>query len=161
MGIVNDIIDGIDSFFAGNGDGAGDRAGRGRIDRLCRQLGWEVDGREGDTVILRFNHRTEGACDVRVTGGDSSLAMFLAGSRAAVRGEVPEEVLGYLLLRNAKAGAGGWVIHAGDDGTVSFHMLYRALGAGLDAAALKWICEGMAGEVSAFDARMRRAGFLR
>jgi hypothetical protein len=161
MGIFNDIIDGIDSFLS-NGTADGNRTERGRIERLCRQLGWSLDGREGDTLILRFNHRTQGACDVRVTGGDSALVMFLASSRAAVWGQqVPEEVLGYLLLQNAKAGTGGWVILAGDDDTVSFHMLYRALGAGLDAPALKFICEGMAGEVFAFDDKMRRAGLLR
>jgi hypothetical protein len=42
-------------------------------------------------------------------------------------------VLTYLLPQTAKAGAGGWTVVVDKDGDAAFCLLYRALGASLDA----------------------------
>src|ERR1700722_10206438 len=62
--------------------GSGSDEERGRIERLCRELGWGVDGREGDTILLRFNHAEMGPRDVRVISGDECLASFVVYSHA-------------------------------------------------------------------------------
>jgi hypothetical protein len=173
MSIFSDFIDGIDSlgnFFAGNGNGngnghgaaGGDRAGRGRIERLCRQLKWEVDERDGDAIILHFDHREVGRRSVRILGGDEDLVLFAAYSHAFPPADrVPHEVLGYLLGQTKQASVGGWCADVDKDGDAIFCLLYRALGDGLNhPASLKFICEGMIRQVIAFDAKMRAAGLL-
>lgn len=135
--------------------------GRGRIERLCRELGWGVDGREGDAIILRFNHAELGTRDVQVVSGDEPLVLFLVYSHAFPAADaVPQQVLGYMLNENLKTPAGCWFADATEDGRAVFGLRYVALGEGLDAVTLKFICEKMVAGASSFDAKMKAAGLL-
>ncbi len=141
--------------------GTGSDEERGRIERLCRELGWGVDGREGGAILLRFNHAELGPRDVRVLSGDDCLALFLVYSQALPPADnVTEEVLGYLLHQNATAAPGCWFADVTQDGRAIFGLRYDALGAALDPPTLKFICEKMVAEVLSFDARMKAAGLL-
>ena len=147
----------------GNGHAAqrGNAKVRGRIERLCRELGWTVDGREDGMLRLDFHHGELGTRSVRVLGGDDGLATLIAYSGALPPpANVPEEVLGYLLNRNVTANFGGWFADVTADGKAIFGVLYRILGDGTQAQGLKFICESMVGEVCAFDLTMKAAGLL-
>jgi hypothetical protein len=71
----------------------------------------------------------------------------------------PVEVAGYLLRRNHELGIGGWSLSV-TSRSAGLALSYTALGAGLDAAMLKVICEAMVKEASALDDKLRQAGVL-
>ena len=156
MGFFSDVVN---SFV-----GAANGASGGRIHRLCRELGWCVDEVEGDRIQLHFNDSQAlgGIRKVAIFHGDASLVTFRCLSHAIIpRGQdVPDEVLGYLLMRNCERAIGGWALSVRDR-SAAFPLDYTALGDALDAPALKFICDELVREVSAFDARMRAAGLLR
>ena len=135
---------------------------RGRIDRLCRELGWALDERDGDTIRLHFNDPVAGVRKVFISSGDSSLVRFSVFSYAILpEAKVPQEVFGYLLLRNREVPFGGWqMIPPDDDDEVLFNLKYVAIGGGLTAAAFNAVCDSMVTEAIEFDDKMRSAGFL-
>ena len=140
------------------------RPSQGRFDRLCRELGWPVDEREADgAALLHFSNRDGGVRKVRIADGDDVIVTFSAHSRATVpAGKVTGEVLAYLLCRNIKgSGLGMWGIYPDEHDNITFHLVYQALGGGLDAPTLKYICESLVGEIVDFDGKMREAGLLR
>ena len=78
MSFLKDIVKG---FANGLQDGARTpappgRQERGRIDGLCRALGWSVDERDGDTVKLHFNDPLAGVRKVYIDKGDEPLVLF-------------------------------------------------------------------------------------
>ena len=133
----------------------------GRIERLCGELGWSIDGRDRDTITLDFNDPVTSRRSVYIASGDESLVLFTTFSMAIVSAtDVPDGIPAYLLLQNSKQGAGMWQM-THDDTSVYFSLIYRALGDGLNAGALKFICQGMVREAAQFDERMLKAGYLR
>ena len=86
------------------------------------------------------------------------IAAYSASSLSAR--QVPSEVLGYLLNRNAEMVTGAWQASLTGNGTVAFGVTYCALMGGLDAATFKLICEQIAGEAYLFDSKMRVARLL-
>lgn len=168
MSLWNAFVDGLAAGVSAaariqephGSSGTGGRE-RGRIDRLCRSLGWTVDERNGDTVSLHFDHPELGRRSVRIVGGDDRLVLFAVYSHAFPPADrVPSAVLGYLLGRSGTASVGGWGAEVDADGDVVFRLNYRALGDGLDAATLRFVCESMIPEVIAFDRKMQAAGLL-
>jgi hypothetical protein len=140
-----------------------ERAGneRGRIERLCHQLGWGVDERMDDTIILHFDHPTGERRQVFIDNGDDELVSFVGYSEASMPADnVPTEVTGYMVRQNASMAIGAWQVFVKKDGHAIFYVGYQALGAGLTAEALKYICESLVGETAVFDARMQEAGLL-
>jgi hypothetical protein len=140
------------------------RPSQGRFDRLCRELGWAVDEREaGGAALLHFNNRSGGVRKVRIADGDDVIVTFSAHGDAAIPArKVTGEVLAYLLCRNIKgSGLGKWGICPDEHGNITFHLVYQALGGGLDAPTLKYICESLVGEAVDFDGKLRAAGLLR
>lgn len=135
---------------------------RGRIDRLCRELNWSVDERSGSVIHLHFNSPV-GVRKVRITSGDEALVTFSAYSLVVMAPEnIPTEVLGYLLRRNLDdCGIGMWGLYVDDEERVTFHIMYDALGDGLDPPTLKFICESLLAEVTDFESKMRQAKLLR
>jgi hypothetical protein len=162
----------IRDFFGGFAErivnGAANRAlngrggDRGRIERLCHELGWSVDERDGNAIRLHFNGPDGERRKVRISSGDKSIVGFYAHSDAVLPvHSVPPDLLAYLLRRNLDdSGIGMWGIIVHDDDDVTFHLCYMALGDGLDAEALKYICESLIGEAADFDAKLRQAGLL-
>jgi hypothetical protein len=135
---------------------------RGRIDRLCRELRWSVDEREGNMIRLHFNGPDGATRKVRIQNGDGTCVTFSAYSEAVVpMKKVSNGVLAYLLRRNLDgSGIGMWGIYVDDDDDVVFVLLYPALGDGLDAAALQQTCNSLLAEVADFDEKMEAAGLL-
>jgi len=162
--------DAVDAFAGGVIRGAAiyqaeaDRQGaeeHGRIERLCRELNWTVDGRDGETLILKFNHKELGSRDVRIRHGDDILVELMAMSHAFPKAEqVPEQVLGHLLSDESTQSIAGWTVMVGVEERAIFALRYAALGAGLDAPTLKYLCETMIDDVCRFDLRMKDAGLF-
>jgi hypothetical protein len=159
------VVDGLVNGAANHRRAAptnGSASDHGRIERLCRELGWPVDEREGNVIRLHFNASDGEVRKVRITGGDQSLVGFFVPSDAVLPVEsVPADLLAYLLRRNLDdGGMGMWGIMVGDDEDVTFLNYYMALGDGLDAEALKYICESLTSEAADFDDKLRQAGLL-
>jgi hypothetical protein len=139
----------------------GNRPARGRFERLCAEAGWGVDQREGDTISLYFKEPLTGRRIVNIGNCDGALPFFYVGSYVSMPSkEVPEEVLGHLLIRNHSIALGGWRAQITDEGKAMFALVYTALGDGLTVNLFKHICEKMAGEVNDFDSKMHKAGLL-
>lgn len=135
---------------------------RGRIERYCRELGWSVDEREGNMIKLHFKDEMIGIRKVVIHGGDNAFVGFVVVSHAILPKEnVPPEVAGYLLLRNAQITFGKWQLMITDEDEAVFVLQYDALGQGLSAPVMQHICKNMIPEVAEFDRRMQRAGLLR
>jgi Putative bacterial sensory transduction regulator len=159
-GVVDGLVNGAANMRAAPSNGSA--SDHRRIERLCRELGWPVDEREGNVIRLHFNSSDGEVRKVRITGGDKSLVSFFVASDAVLPADrVPADLLGYLLRRNVgDSGIGMWGIMVDDDDDVTFLNYYMALGDGLDAEALKYICESLTSEAADFDDKLRQAGLL-
>jgi hypothetical protein len=69
-----------------------DGSERGRIERLCRQLGWTVDERIGTMIVLHFRQGT--IHKIYIDAGDGALVSFTAYGLMLPASEVREETLG-------------------------------------------------------------------
>lgn len=133
----------------------------GHSERLCQELGWSIDERNGEGVVLYFNDPTIGVRKGLVTEGAKVMLISTFSGAVVPASRVPVEVMGYLLTRNTQLAAGAWQASVMDnDGNVKFALSYCALVAGLDAAAFKIICEAMVKEAHEFDVKMKVAGLL-
>jgi hypothetical protein len=167
MGLFKDLVEGVATgFLSATANGhtfSSSHAGNSRelVETLCAQLGWKIDGREGNTLLLSFTDPLVRIRQVVISCGDSGrLVGFGVYSAASLPpGQLPPEVPAYLLQRNTELSMPAWRMSA-NQGTVSFGLLYCALAQGLDAATLKVLCETMAKEVHDFDAKMHAAGLL-
>ena len=154
--------------FASAVDGLGGRevpAPRGpggRIfEMLCAQLGWDIDARHGaDGFELHFADRQFGTRQVLVTWGDR-VGVFSLRSAAEFRpAELVPEVGLYLLSRNKDAVFASWQMGDVGDGRLGFTAAFSTFTAGVDAPAVKAICEKLYEEVTAVDRGLRAKGLI-
>ncbi len=133
----------------------------GHIERLCQELGWPIDERNGEGVVLYFNDPTLGVRKVLVTEGAKVMLISTFSGAVVPAARLPVEVMGYLLTRNTQLAAAAWQASVMDNGgSVKFALAYCALIAGLDATTFKVICEAMVKEAHEFDVKMKAAGLL-
>jgi hypothetical protein len=151
----------VGEFASGMLDGAMSRPAASGIDRLCHELGWSVDEQVNGGIRLHFSDPVVGIRKVTVRHAENGVVTFRCISHAfrPCHDEPPMEVLGYLLHQNCKKAIGARGVSVADD-SLAFVLDYTALEAGLDAPALKSICEELTQEVSAFDAKMKEAGLM-
>lgn len=150
MGLMNRIRDGVSDFTTGHG----------AVERLASASGYSVNERRGNVRILKFGHRTLGERRLYVTG-DSSLLIFSTYSSLVLPSRnVPEEVLGALLIHNYKLSIGGWGVGKDDDGDIVIRRDYTAFTDGLDGDKFKYVCDAMIEAGVEFDLGMRKAGLL-
>jgi len=167
MSFLNSLIEGINNGFR-KGPGSERMHNnvicyqeRGRIDRLCGEIGWDIDGREDDTIYLDFKSPIAGTRRMLISRGDEALVNFSVLSFAEVSPRrIPKEVLGYLLERNTEIALGAWDMFVNEDENVLFLCRYTAIGVGLNAGLVKYICETLNQEVHEFDERLQKAGLL-
>jgi hypothetical protein len=133
----------------------------GHSERLCQELGWSIDERNGEGVVLYFNDPEIGVRKVLVTEGAKVMLISTFSGAAVPASRLPVEVMGYLLTRNTQLAGAAWQASVMENsGSVKFALSYCALIAGLDAAAFKVICEVMVKEAHEFDVKMKAAGLL-
>jgi hypothetical protein len=170
MGIMRDVFSG---FMDGLATGGGRKSrsdnstasDHGRVERLCDELNWPLDEKEGDVIRLYFTGPDGEKRKVRIGGGDKSIVSFSVASDAVLpASRVSPEIMASVLRRNVgddgSSGIGTWGAVTDDDDDVVFLLYYAALGDGLNAATLKYICESMSSEASTFDDKLREAGLL-
>jgi hypothetical protein len=167
MGLFQDAVQGfVNGFVTGAADNV--RAshaagGMAAVERLCRELGWDIDERDGNIIKLHFkdSQAMGGIRKVCISLAEAGLPHFYCLSHAMLpTNQVPEQVTGYLLMRNYSRGIGAWSVCV-NDGNAVFLMEYVALGEAVNSSVLKAICQQFVAEVSAFDAKMRSAGVLK
>ena len=135
-------------------------SGKGRIERLCSELGWSIDERNGDAFGLCFNCPVIGRRMVYVGNGDEALVMFVVNSHALLDARrLSGDVSNAALYQNSKSQFGKWEPRIGDDG-LRFILTYTAIGDGLTPQLFKCICEDMIKHASKFDKYMRDEGWL-
>jgi hypothetical protein len=164
--LFGDIAEGlVTAFTGGQSNGASFGRGspaRGRIENLCTQLAWTVDERDGKGIKLHFNDPLVKTRKVMIYDGDDPLVVFEVYSYAYLPArEVPQEIMGHLLLRNNDMGVGAWGALVDDKGDAFFSVKYYALGDGITAQALKYITAALIKETFEFDKKMHAAGLLR
>jgi hypothetical protein len=160
MSFFSEFVDGFVSSFTDAIQGADSSL----IANLCGELGWTIDEVIDGRLILHFNdpQAIRGIRKVSIREGEGSLVRFFALSHTFLpSGRLPEQIAEYLLERNNGREIGSWGMFISDDGDACFCLQYVALKTGLDASALKLICNQLVPEVSKFDAEMRRVGLLR
>ncbi|WP_020472336.1 hypothetical protein [Zavarzinella formosa] len=132
------------------------------IERLCRQVGWDTDGRGRNVVSLHFNDPLMGTRQLRIQAGEEGRVAILSVASAATLSarRVPDDLPACLLARNASLLAGAWQASVSETGEVAFVLKYCALLDGLDSGAFKYLCETLLCEANALDTRMAAAGLL-
>src|SRR5487761_1286229 len=118
----------------------------GRIERCCEQLGWGIDERDGDTLGLNFKCPVTGRRTVYINSGNEPLVFFIEPSLVVVPPQKSDDghfILGYALLSNNDTRLGKWQARFNKRQEVLLTLTYTALGDGLSAAALKYICTTM------------------
>jgi hypothetical protein len=169
MGLFKDMMEGFANGFvsatanslrAGSQQGLSSN-GPALIERLCQEVGWTVDERTSDGVVLYFNDPVVRIRKVIVTEGSKLMLLSTFSGASIPASRVPAEVMGYLLTRNTQMAAGAWQASVMDnDRNVSFALAYYALVGGLDGATFKIFCEAMVKEAHEFDVKMKAAGLL-
>lgn len=133
----------------------------GRIERLCRELGWRWEKRGTDAYTIHFRGPQSHHREIRIEDGDACMVVMTAHSDAVMRNASPD-ILAYLLLKNFKgSGVGMWAMNVDPLKNIWFYLSYLAIGDGLTAASFKFICQSLLDEVDDFDNKMRGSGFLR
>jgi hypothetical protein len=168
MGLLKDLAEGFaNGFLSATVDGL--RAGRPQgqfqngpalAERFCRELGWSVDEREGDVVLLHFNDPVIGRRKVAITGGDTLLTFRVWSAATMSARQIPGEIMGHLLVRNWELALSAWHMFDAGNGNAAFALASNMLVAGLDAPVFKHVCETMVREANAFDVKMKAAGLL-
>ena len=64
----------VDSLRAGHPLGQSS-TGPSLVERFCRELGWTVDERQGDAILLHFNDPIVGVRKVAITGGEKLMSL--------------------------------------------------------------------------------------
>ncbi len=130
-----------------------------RVARMARQWGYAVSGRSDQSLTLVVT-TARGRRAVTVVLDDTLAAFATFSGFDQPSHRVPGELLPHLLTRSGKADAGGWFLAEHDNGNACFGMRYLTPTAGLDAAVLRYVVEGLTGEVDDFDARLEQARLL-
>lgn len=131
------------------------------VDALCGELGWSIDERNGDTIMLNF--RGDGVTELRhvlvVTCDDGDWFCFIANTRAEFPPHaVPDGLMAALLYRN-KESFGSWYATE-RRGVIGFACHHSAHTAGLDADTFKFICDRLLTEVGNVERELHRKGLL-
>lgn len=135
-------------------------ANRGKVERLIREVGWPIDERHGGTLGLHFKCSVASKKTVYIGNCDDPLVLFIVFSAVKFDSHrVPDEVLAAALYQNGKTGVGKWEVRVKND-VLQFCLTYTALSAGLDAGAVKYICESIAKEASVFDSWLKENDYL-
>lgn len=158
MGIFSEIAAGFVDGLCGNG---AQQQESGRIERLCAQLGWAIDERDRQKIVLHFKDPLVGIRKVYISHGNEPLVLFAVYSMAILPADsVPPEISSHLLMQSAELAVGGWQASVTDEGEVLFCIRYVASGVGLTPPLFKFICEKMIRGAGEFDAKMQQAGLL-
>jgi hypothetical protein len=132
------------------------------VDALCQELGWCIDERDGDTVMLNF--QGDSVSPMRhvlvVTCDDGDWFCFIANTRAEYpEHAVPNGLMSSLLHRN-KESFGSWYATERRHGLIGFACHHSAHAAGLDADTFKYICNRLLSEVGNVERELHRKGLL-
>lgn len=139
-----------------------ERCHGGRIGRFCREIGWSFDGGDDGAIEICFADSLRKSRKVFIFGSDKPLVTLAVYSFAILpRDKVPEQVLGHLLRQNSELLQPAWQVGVNENDDVLFSLRYCALGDGLTADTLKYLCETMVHEVVEFDKKMHKAGLLK
>src|SRR5436309_2634303 len=82
--------------------------GTAAIDRFCQELGWSVDEREGQVILLHFNDPVIGRRKVAITGTDKTMTFRVWSAATMPARQVPAEIMGHLLVRNWELAFCAW-----------------------------------------------------
>jgi hypothetical protein len=168
MGLFKDMAEGfangfmsatVDSLRAGLPQGQTSR-GPALVERFCQELGWPVDERSGDAILLHFNDPVVGVRKVVITGGDKLMSLRVMSAATMSARQIPGEIMGYLLLRNWELALSAWHVFDAGNGNARFALASNMLTAGMDAPVFKYACETMVKEANAFDVKLKAAGLL-
>jgi hypothetical protein len=168
MGLFKDVAEGFangfmsatfDSLRAGHPQSQCSR-GPDLAERFCRELGWSVDERQDDAILLHFNDPVVGVRKVAITCGDKLMSLRVWSAATMSARQIPGEIMGYLLLRNWELALSAWHVLDAGNGNAAFALASNMLMAGMDAPVFKYACETMVKEANAFDGKMKAAGLL-
>jgi hypothetical protein len=168
MGLLKDMAEGFaNGFLSATVDGL--RAGHPQsqfpkgpapIERFCQELGWSVDEREGEVILLHFNDPVVGRRKVVITGSDMTMTFRVWSTATISARELPAGIMAHLLVRNWELPLCAWHLFDAGNGNAAFALSSNMLVGGMDAGVFKHICETMVKEANAFDVKMKAAGLL-
>jgi hypothetical protein len=168
MGLFKDVAEGfangflsatVDSLRAGQPQSQSATA-PALAERFCQQLGWAVDERQGEVILLHFRDPVVGIRKVAITGGNMMMTFRVWSTATMSARQVPAEIMGHLLVRNWELALSAWHLFDAGNGNAAFALASNMLVAGMDASVFKHVCETMVKEANAFDLKMKAAGLL-
>jgi hypothetical protein len=132
----------------------------GRPDRICEELGWPIDYRQGNIIGLYFHgdRITPKRLVMVAFDPEVEIITFSCTCQGEFR-RLPDDLLPALMMRNAEVTFGGWVAGL-DAGSISLKVHYTALAAGVDAQSFKMICSMMVKEVAEVEGALRGKGLI-
>lgn len=153
MGVFKDFVDAL------GGPKTGSR-GMQRIEQLCSEIGWSINGRVGKGIILDFTTKAGKRRLLISTSNDGRFGVATVHSEAKFYPrDIPEQFGYYLLLRNKDRGLGGWELRE-DEGMMAFACSHTFFVDGLAPDLFKAMCEGIVVEVGEVDNGLREKGLL-
>jgi hypothetical protein len=127
-------------------------------ERICQELGWSVDERDSDAILLHFTDPVIGIRKIAISNGEKVMAFAVCSSAIMNPRQVSAEIMAYLLLRNSRMGGSAWQMFEVSSGNVGFSVAAYMLIDGMNAAMFEFLCETMAKEAHEFDAKVKAAG---
>jgi hypothetical protein len=130
------------------------------VERFCQELGWPVDERQGEALLLHFNDPVVGVRKIAITVRNRLMSFRVWSPASMSARQIPGEVMGHLLLRNSELAVIAWQVFDAGNGNAAFALASNMLMAGMDAPVFKYVCETMVKEANDFDVKMKAAGLL-
>jgi hypothetical protein len=168
MGMFKDVMEGftngflsaaVDSLRNGRSQGNGSN-GQALVERMCQELGWPIDERDGTTILLYFKDPILRVRKVAINTGESVIGFTVLSAATLNPRQVSAEIMAYLLLCNSKLGGSAWQMFESGNGNAGFSVAAYMLMDGMNSAMFKFLCESMAKAAHEFDAKLNSAGLL-
>lgn len=168
MGLFKEAVEGFTNGFVSaaverlrSNDGHGVAArGLGRVDQLCNELGWAVNERQADGVLLHFKDATVGVRKAVITCGEKVMTFRVWSAASLLPRLVSGEIMAHLLVRNAELTVGSWHAFKDERGNVGFGLVFNHLINGMTAEMFQHICQTMISAGGDLDAKLSALGLL-
>ena len=166
MGLFTDMMTGfVHGLASATADGIRNgtlfrSSSNGLIEGFCQELGWAIDERDADRILLHFADPSGRLRKVSICADDKLMSFCVYSAAAVPSRRIPAEIMGFLLHRNSEMSISAWQSFVQGNGDVGFALACCLLVQGMDAGLLKYACESMVQEVASFDTKLQAARLL-
>lgn len=134
----------------------------GVTERLCKELGWSVDERDGHFRTLYFTgDDINKKRDVIIHEDDSNVIIFSGYASAQFQlSSLPNDLAAWMLARSAKRGFAKWHLAETNSGEVYFATRYQTDPRSVNSRLFSLICKEFVCEIAEVERTFHQKGLM-